>query len=101
VRITHPFHPYGGQQFACVAERSNLYGMRLLLSVAHDEVCAVPRQWTDLVAPDPEIVLGRGRALLRVADLVALETLVARIRVETRGTRPEVSSELRRICQVK
>ena len=42
-------------------------------------VCSVPPQWTDLATPDPEIVLGEGRALFRVADLVELARLVEQI----------------------
>ena len=43
-------------------------------------VCSVPPQWTDVAAPDPEIVLGEGRALCRVADLLELARLVDQIR---------------------
>ena len=76
VRITHPFHPLSGQQLACVGERYNRYGRRLLLRVDDATVCSVPPQWTDLVAPDPEIVIGERRALFRVADLLELARLV-------------------------
>ena len=37
-----------------------------MLAIDKDTVCAVPRQWTDLVAPDPEVVLGEARAALRI-----------------------------------
>jgi uncharacterized protein DUF5372 len=80
VRITHPFHPFSGRQLACVGERYNRYGMRLLLQVKDDCVCSVPPQWTDVVAPDPEIVLGEQRALFRVVDLLDLTRLVDRLR---------------------
>jgi hypothetical protein len=79
VGVTHPFHPLSGKQFVCVGERYNRYGTRLLLSVEEDVVCSVPRQWTDLVTPDPEIVIGGGRALLRVSDLLELAELVERL----------------------
>jgi hypothetical protein len=62
-----------------VAERYNRHGKRLLLQVDEETVCSVPPQWTDLVAPDPEIVLGEERALFRVADLLELARLVARL----------------------
>jgi hypothetical protein len=52
VRITHPFHPLRGQQFACVGERYNRYGKRLLLQVDDQTLCSVPPQWTDLVAAE-------------------------------------------------
>jgi hypothetical protein len=76
VRITHPFHPLSGKQFACVGERYNRYGKRLLLQVDDATVRSVPPQWTDLVAPDPEIVIGEHRTLFRMADLLELARLV-------------------------
>jgi hypothetical protein len=80
VRITHPFHPLSGREVACVGERYNRYGRRLLLRVDDVTVCSVPPQWTDLVAPDPEIVIGAYRTLFRVADLLALGRLVDQLR---------------------
>jgi hypothetical protein len=88
VRVTHPFHPLSGQQLACMGERYNRYGMRLLLRVEDGGICSVPRQWTDLVAVDPEVAIGAQRALFRMADLVELERLVARL---GRGETPEES----------
>ena len=38
-----------------------------------------PPQWTDLVDPDLEVVIGRGRALLRAVDLMELAGLVQRL----------------------
>lgn len=76
VRITHPFHPHSGKEFACVGERYNRYGRRLLLQVDDATICAVPPQWTDLAGPDPEIFIGEHRALFRVADLLELAQLV-------------------------
>ena len=76
VRITHPFHPFSGQQLAYVAERCNRHGKRLLLQTEEGTICSVPPQWTDLVAPDPEIFFGNHRALFRVADLLELARLM-------------------------
>lgn len=84
VRVTHPFHPLNGRQLVCVGERYNRYGTRLLLEGEGSEIYSVPRQWTDLVPPDPEIVLGNGRALVRVADLLGLADMVERLRSSTR-----------------
>ena len=77
--MTHPFHPLNGRQLVCVGERYNRYGTRLLLRVDEDHVCSVPRQWTDVVSPEPELVIGEGRALLGVADLLQLADLVSRL----------------------
>ena len=79
VRVTHPFHPLSGRQLRCVGERHTRYGTRLLLHVDEDHVCSVPRQWTDVVALDPEVVIGGGRLLFRVADLLDLADLVLRL----------------------
>jgi uncharacterized protein DUF5372 len=79
VSITHPFHPLSGQQLVCVGERYTRSGRRLLLHVDEATVCSVPPQWTDLVAPDPEIVIGAQRALFRVADLLELARLVEQL----------------------
>ena len=89
MRVTHPFHPLSGQQFACVGERYNRYGTRLLLQVDKESVCSVPRQWTDLVAPDPEVIIGKERAFFRVGDLMALARLVARLSRYNTGERPD------------
>ena len=46
-------------------------------------------QWTDLVAPDPEIVIGEYRALFRVADLLELERLVDQLRKRDSWKKPD------------
>ena len=79
VRVTHPFHPLSGREWVCVAERYNRYGRHLLLQVDEEMVWSVPLPWTDVVAPDPECIMGEQRALFRVADVVALAVLVARL----------------------
>jgi hypothetical protein len=50
-----------------------------LLQVDEASVCSIPPQWTDLVAPDPEIVIGAQRALFRVADLLELVRLIEQL----------------------
>jgi hypothetical protein len=50
-----------------------------LLRFDDGAMCSVPPQWTDVVALDPEIVMGQSRALFRVADLMELARLVARM----------------------
>jgi hypothetical protein len=79
VLVTHPFHPLSGRRLVCVGERYNRYGKRLLLQVGEERICSVPPQWTDVAAIDPEIVLGAGRAWLRLTDLLELAALVEQL----------------------
>ena len=79
MRIKHQFNPFGGRHLVCVGERYNRSGKRLLLQADDGTVCSVPPQWTDAVTPDLEVVMGQGRALFRVEDLLELAGLVTRL----------------------
>jgi hypothetical protein len=68
-----------------VGERYNRYGKRVLLQVDDSTVCSVPPQWTDLVAPEPQVAMSEGHALLRLADFMDLARLVARLRRGAHG----------------
>lgn len=68
--------------------RANRAGKRLLLRFEDGTICSVPPQWTDLTAPDPVVVMGRGRAVARFADLIELTSLVARLGSRGRSTAP-------------
>jgi hypothetical protein len=89
VSVTHPFHPLSGQLLLCVGVRYNCHGKRLLLRVDKLIVCSVPPQWTDTVAPDLDVIMGRGRALFRVADLLELASHLERLAGERRSDRPD------------
>ncbi|WP_429585551.1 DUF5372 family protein [Paraburkholderia youngii] len=78
VRITHPFHPFSGQRLLYIGERYNRSGRRLLLRIDDKSYCSVPPKWTDMSEPDPEVTIGRARALFTVADLMELALLVRR-----------------------
>ena len=93
MRVTHPFHPLSGRQLVCVGERYNRYGTRLLLRVDEEHVCSVPRQWTDAIAPDPEVVFGGGRGVLRVADLLELAGLVSHLVEQERQALPRKGND--------
>jgi hypothetical protein len=64
-----------------------------LLRVDDGTICSVPPQWTDIAAPDAEVLMGQGRALFRVADLVELASLVTRLSSERRSELPEGCKE--------
>ena len=76
VGVTHPFHPLFQRQLRCVGKRYNRYGERLLLQADGGRIWSVPVRWTDLGSPDPEVVMGEGRLLLRMADWMQLADLV-------------------------
>jgi hypothetical protein len=65
--------------------------MTLLLEGGDGSIYSVPPQWTDLVSPDPEIVMGKERALFRVVDLLELALLVDRQRQDDTSGSPEVN----------
>jgi hypothetical protein len=61
----------------------------LLLRFDDGRICSVPPQWTDAAGPNLEGVVGDGRALCSLADLLALSSLaeIADI-LNDRGIRP-------------
>ncbi len=79
MRVTHPFHPLAGRNLRRVGEHANLIGRRILCQDAEGRVHAVPIEWTDLTEPDLERQIGAGRTYVRVADLLGLAELIARI----------------------
>lgn len=81
--MTHPFHPQSGKRLPCVGKRGNRHGKRVLLQGEDGTIWSVSPLWTDLVAPDPEVIIGGGRALFRIADLLALAELVERLSQKT------------------
>ena len=86
VRITHPFHPRFGEELELL-DRQQMWGDdRVYLQVGGNAVM-VPAGWTSLVGPDPIVVIGAGRARLRVDDLVELASLLRRLRPPKRSQR--------------
>jgi hypothetical protein len=59
------------------------------LQVDDATVRSVPPQWTDLVAPDPEIVIGEYRAVFRMADLLELARLIDQLGGRYTGKKPK------------
>lgn len=77
--MTHPFHPLAGQEFEFVKRRKNWQLDRVYYFDAVGELATLPAEWTDVVAPDPFVVIASGRAPFRTEDLLALTELVIRI----------------------
>lgn len=75
--MIHPFHPLAGQEFEFVKRRKNWRADRVYLYDDADELVSLPAEWTDVVAPDPFVVVSAGRSPFHVTDLVELSELVA------------------------
>jgi hypothetical protein len=71
-RITHPFHPYAGDEFELVVWRHNWSEERVYFEDVSGRLRSVPVGWTDLRADDPVVVVGGGRSHFRVEDLLEL-----------------------------
>ena len=77
--MTHPFHPLAGQDFEFVKRRKNWQLDRVYYFDSAGELSTLPAQWTDVVAPDPFVVIAAGRAPFRTEDLLALTELLGRL----------------------
>lgn len=80
LRVTHPFHPLSGRELPWVEERMSATHERRVQY--HDErghLQSMPSSWTSLGEEDVVVQVGAGRAHLRLADLLRLCELLARI----------------------
>jgi len=75
-RVTHPFHPDFGREFAVAAWRQNWAEDRVYFEDERKKLRSLPSQWTSLVSDDPALVVAAGRAHFRVAELLVLVTLL-------------------------
>jgi len=81
VRITHPFHPWCGQEIAVVERRHNWGEDRVFYRDRHGHLASLPAGWTSVIeAEDPYFVVAAGRSRLRAADLVTVAALVRELR---------------------
>jgi hypothetical protein len=85
VRVTHRFHPLFGPSFEFVKRLRAWQSDLVYFLDAAGELASVPAAWTDLVAPDPFVVVAAGRAAFRAEDLVQLADLVSARRAAVHG----------------
>ena len=76
MRVTHPFHPLADREFDLVVRKHTWAEDRVFFVGDDGRLRSVPAGWTDVIAPDPFVVMAAGRSPLRVADLLALAALV-------------------------
>jgi Family of unknown function (DUF5372) len=75
-RVIHPFHPWRGRRFELVAYKNAWGEDRVYFHNEEQQLMALPASWTDVVAADPFVSIGEGRALFRADDLFELAELV-------------------------
>jgi hypothetical protein len=85
VRVTHPFHPLFGRTFTLLSCCFNWGQQRVDLHDEQGNLLTLPAAWTDVVPPDPCVVIAAGRSAFRAADLVELAALVDRWQQGTVG----------------
>ena len=76
VEITHPFHPLHGRRFVLLLCRQAWNEDRVYFEDDDGHLESIPAKWTDVVAPDPFVVIAAGRALFRLDDLLEVVRLI-------------------------
>jgi Family of unknown function (DUF5372) len=79
--VTHPFHPWFGQEFVFVAVRQTWSQDRVFFLDGDGRQHSLPLGWTDVAALDPFVVMAAGRCPFRFADLLALARLIDGLRI--------------------
>ncbi len=85
MRVIHPFHPLVGQDFEFVKRRKSWRLDRVYVFDSAGDLVNLPVEWTDVVAPDPFVVVNRGRAPFHLTGLIELADMVASRRGDTAG----------------
>jgi hypothetical protein len=70
VRVTHPFHPLAGQELEFVKRRKNWRLDRVYFYNEAGELATLPAEWTDVVTPDPFVVMSAGRSPFRATAVL-------------------------------
>ncbi|HWS98159.1 MAG TPA: DUF5372 family protein [Candidatus Methylomirabilis sp.] len=80
-KITHPFHPWSGQEFDLVTHLHTWGEDRVYFQRKESEhLVSVPAIWTDVVPQDSVVQLAAGRSLFRIPDLLELVQMGERSR---------------------
>jgi len=79
-RVTHPFHPLRGCEFALVDRRTTWGEDRVYYHDEKGRLRRLPAAWTSVAALSAFEVLSAGRSHFRIEDLLQLVTLIARLK---------------------
>ena len=74
--VIHPFHPLFEREFELLDYRKCWGEDRVFYLDEAGTLRSLPARWTSAVADDPLVVIGAGRSLFRVPDLLELVALV-------------------------
>jgi len=77
VRVTHPFHPLFGREFAFITLRTTWGRLRVQYYDDAGVMRSMSASWTDARPPDAFVSQAAGRSALHPDDLIALTELVA------------------------
>lgn len=80
MRVTHPFHPWHGQELEFVDRHLAWNVDRVSFRGVDGLVGSLPAAWTDIDPVDPFVVIAAGRCPFRVVDLVAVADLLDALR---------------------
>ena len=75
-RVTHPFHPLFGQEFALVTYRQNWGEERVYFHDEEGRLVAIPARWTSVFPVDPFVALSGGRSRFCFAQLRELVLMI-------------------------
>jgi hypothetical protein len=79
--VTHPFHPLHGFRFELIEYRQAWGENRVYFLDSAGQLQRLPASWTDVDGEDPFVAVAGGRSPLRIAELLQLVDLVARLRL--------------------
>jgi hypothetical protein len=75
-RVTHPFHPWFGREFALVTYRQNWGEDRVYFHDDAGQLIGLPARWTSVCPSDPFVVLSVGRSPFCFAELLELARMI-------------------------
>jgi hypothetical protein len=81
--VTHPFHPLFGEEFEFLKRRKSWGADHVFFYNHEGQLVSLPAEWTDVVPPDPFVVISGGRSPFHIDNLLELCELIATRRART------------------
>jgi hypothetical protein len=77
--IIRPHHPRCGREFELLTHKQTWGEDRVYFHDEREQLVALPAAWTDLLPPDPLVIVAKGRSAFRAEDLWELVQLLRRV----------------------